>query len=227
MVRHDELKIENVPITSLKPYDGNAKKHTNEQMDAIEASIKEFGFRNPIIVWTNEDGQPEIVAGHARAKAAQNLGMDIVPVIYVDDLSDAQRRALTLVDNQTTMMTEWDDVQLSYELDVLSEMFDMSDFGFEDVDVESDIEKDAKSEKEFESMELKTFEHHDYVVFVFDNQMDWLNIVSRFGLHRVDAGFYPAKKIGLGRVIDGKKLLAELGYKGDSDTEGTQLDDSR
>lgn len=138
-VRYEHEQVEMVPLAELRPYDGNAKRHTNEQVDAVEASIREFGFRNPVLAWHNDDGAPEIVAGHARCIAAKNLGMGEVPVIFVDDLSDAQRRALTLVDNQTTMMTGWDFDQLSYELDTLSSDFDMRDFGF-DVEAMPDID---------------------------------------------------------------------------------------
>lgn len=119
-MRENELKIEEIEIDSLVPYENNAKKHTREQIDAVEASIKEFGFRNPVIVWRNADGLPEVVAGHARITAAKNLGMKKVPCVACDDLSDAQRRALTLVDNQTTMMTGWDEDLLAYEPDGLS-----------------------------------------------------------------------------------------------------------
>lgn len=131
-MRETELKIEEIPIDELVPYENNAKKHTREQIDAVEASIKEFGFRNPVIVWRNADGRPEVVAGHARVTAAKNIGMQKVPCISCDDLTDAQRRALTLVDNQTTMMTGWDEDLLAYELDTLSADFDMTDFGFTD-----------------------------------------------------------------------------------------------
>lgn len=148
-VRYEHEQVEMVPLTELRPYDGNAKRHTNEQIDAVEASIREFGFRNPVLAWHDGD-TPVIVAGHARCIAAKNLGMDTVPVIFVDDLSDAQRRALTLVDNQTTMMTGWDFDQLSYELETLEPEFDMSDFGFDveampDIDgLFSDEEQDAR-----------------------------------------------------------------------------------
>ena len=130
-MRKTELKIEEIPIDELVPYENNAKKHTREQIDAVEASIKEFGFRNPVIVWRNADGHPEVVAGHARVTAAKNIGMQKVPCVSCDDLTDAQRRALTLVDNQTTMMTGWDFDTLNYELDTLCGEFDMSDFGFD------------------------------------------------------------------------------------------------
>lgn len=130
-----------VPLDSLKAYDNNAKRHTREQLDAIQASIREFGFRGFVIAWHNEDGEAEIVAGHARCKAAQQLGMDEVPVVFCDDLSDAQRRALTLADNQTTMMTGWDEDMLAYELQSLSDEYDMESFGF-DMDAVSGLSED-------------------------------------------------------------------------------------
>ena len=70
-MRISELEVVRIPIGELKPYDNNAKLHTREQIDAVEASIKEFGFRNPVIAWHNEDGIAEIVAGHARTTAAR------------------------------------------------------------------------------------------------------------------------------------------------------------
>ena len=129
--KQPELKVVMVPIDELKPYENNAKKHTNEQMDAVEASIREFDFTNPVIAWHDEDGRPVIVAGHARAEAARRQGLEAVPVIFRDDWDDAKRRAYVLVDNQTTMMTGWDDDLLKYELDTLADTFDMEDFGFD------------------------------------------------------------------------------------------------
>ena len=148
-MRETELKIEEIPIDELVPYENNAKKHTREQIDAVEASIKEFGFRNPVIVWRNADGRPEVVAGHARVTAAKNIGMKKVPCVSCDELTDAQRRAYTLTDNQTTMMTGWNEDLLAYELDTLSSEFDMNDFGFTDEmadDALSSVEEDAVPE---------------------------------------------------------------------------------
>lgn len=135
-VRKAEVKVEQVPLASLKAYDGNAKLHDNRNVEAIAKSIEEFGFRNPIIAWHNEDGVPEIVAGHGRAAAAKRLRIETVPVVFVDDLSDAQRRMLTLADNQTTLMTGWDEKQLAEELDALSDAFDVEEFGFEPIGIE-------------------------------------------------------------------------------------------
>lgn len=126
-----DVEAQLVPLDSLKAYDGNAKRHDSDNIDAIANSISEFGFRNPILAWHNEDGVPEIVAGHGRAAAAKKLRMEQVPVIFVDDLTDAQRRMLTLSDNQTTLMTGWDDQTLQEELDALTDVFDVAGFGFD------------------------------------------------------------------------------------------------
>ena len=126
-----DVEAQLVPLDSLKAYDGNAKRHDSDNIDAIANSISEFGFRNPILAWHNEDGVPEIVAGHGRAAAAKKLRMEQVPVIFVDDLTDAQRRMLTLADNQTTLMTGWDDQTLQEELDALADVFDVAGFGFD------------------------------------------------------------------------------------------------
>lgn len=125
-----------VPLKSLVAYDGNAKRHTREQIETVKESIKQLGFGAPLVAWHNEDGRPEIVAGHARAKAAEELGIEAVPVVFRDDWTDAQRRAYTLIDNQATMMTGWDEDQLAYELDSLSSEFTIGDFGFDDVDMD-------------------------------------------------------------------------------------------
>lgn len=153
--KHMKMKVESVPLASLKPYDNNAKKHTREQIEAVESSIREFGFRNPIIAWHNEDGVAEIVAGHARAKAAANIGMEEVPVVFCDDLTDAQRRALTLADNQTTIMTGWDEDMLAYELDTLAGEVDMSALGF-DSEVTEDMFGDEFELSDADGPQAKT-----------------------------------------------------------------------
>lgn len=126
-----ELDVVRVPLAELHGYEGNAKRHTNEQLDAVRKSISEFGFVNPVLAWHDAEGRAVIVAGHARCQAARKEGLDEVPVVFVDHLGDAQRRALTLADNQTTMMTGWDMDTLKAELDALADEFDMADFGFD------------------------------------------------------------------------------------------------
>ena len=119
------LKIEYVKLSEIKPYKGNAKTHPKEQVEQIKKSIQELGFNDPIGIWHNE-----IVEGHGRYFAAQELGLDTVPVIRLDRLTDEQRRAYTLIHNKLTMNSDFDFDILSAELDDIFDI-DMSDFGFD------------------------------------------------------------------------------------------------
>ena len=129
-MKEQKLKVEYVPIKSLKPYAGNAKEHPDWQIEQIMLSIKEFGFQDPIGIWKNE-----IVEGHGRLIAAKELGMDTVPVIRLDQLTDEQRRAYALVHNKLTMNTDFDWSKLEEELAALHGV-DMSQYGFEDLEKE-------------------------------------------------------------------------------------------
>ena len=120
-----DLKIEYVKLSEIKPYKGNAKTHPKEQIEQIKKSIQELGFNDPIGIWHNE-----IVEGHGRYMAAQELGLDTVPVIRLDGLTDEQRRAYTLIHNKLTMNSDFDFDILSAELDDIFDI-DMSDFGFD------------------------------------------------------------------------------------------------
>lgn len=120
------LKIEYMSIADLAPYDGNAKLHPKKQVEQIAESIKEFGFNDPIAI--DENGT--IIEGHGRLLAAQMLGMDSLPVIRLDGLTDEQKRAYTLVHNQLTMKSGFDIEQLQIELDSITSI-DMERFDFE------------------------------------------------------------------------------------------------
>lgn len=121
-----ELKVEYLPITELKPYKGNAKIHTDEQIEQICQSIRQFGFNDPIAIW--QDGI--IIEGHGRLEAAKRLQMETVPVIRLDSLTDEERRAYTLAHNKLTMNTGFSFEILMEELDKIQGL-DMSDFGFD------------------------------------------------------------------------------------------------
>ena len=97
-------RIELWPVDRLKPYDRNARTHSPEQVTKIAASLAEFGFTNPILV----DSADGIIAGHGRLMAARELGLAEVPVIVLDHLTDAQRRAYVLADNKLAEMAGWD-----------------------------------------------------------------------------------------------------------------------
>lgn len=120
-----KLKIEYVPKESLRAYCNNAKIHTAEQIEQIKASIREFGFNDPIAVW----GKNEIVEGHGRLLAVMEMDeIEQVPIIRLDNLTDEQRRAYMLVHNKLTMNTDFDFDALNEELDNITEI-DLGEFG--------------------------------------------------------------------------------------------------
>lgn len=127
------LKIEYVRTEILKEYENNAKLHPQEQIDQIKKSITEFGMNDPIAIWKDNI----IIEGHGRLIACKQLNIEIVPIIRLDNLTDDQRKAYTLIHNQTTMNTGFDLDLLSKELENID--FNMTDFGFENI-TEEDIE---------------------------------------------------------------------------------------
>ena len=142
------MNIINKKLTEIKPYDKNPRKN-DEAVKYVAASIKEFGWKVPIVI--DKDGI--IVAGHTRWKAAKKLGLDEVPCIIADDLSDEQIKAFRLADNKVSEKAEWDFDLLGEELDELFD-FDMSVFGFEDEMVEDEpiiVEEDDVPEVDEEA----------------------------------------------------------------------------
>lgn len=148
-----ELNIEYLPVDQLTPYEHNARKHQDKDLAAIVSSIREFGFDDPIGVW---GGHNVIVEGHGRLMAAKKLGMEKVPVIHLDHLTDEQRRAYALAHNRTAELSEWDEVVKDLELRSIDEL-DMSQFGFDlsalkddgetvedDYDIDAPVEARAK-----------------------------------------------------------------------------------
>ena len=135
-------------LDELREYENNPRNNENA-VDAVAASIKEFGFKVPIVIDT--DGV--IIAGHTRAKAAAKLGLQTVPCIVADDLTEEQIRAFRLADNKTGELAGWDFTKLEEEMAEMK--MDMSAFGFtmsDDVDIddffENAEEKDEGDEDE-------------------------------------------------------------------------------
>lgn len=124
------MKIESVRTNELLADPNNAKVHTTEQIKQIANSIDHFGFNDPIAVWHDADGMAYVVEGHGRLAASSLLGIDEVPTISLDDLSDEERRAYAIVHNAVSLATELDPNAVAVELDRISDI-DMSEFGFE------------------------------------------------------------------------------------------------
>src|SRR5271166_4035841 len=126
LIQGVEMHIEECDITTIRPYENNPRINDNA-VDAVARSIKEFGFRQPIVV----DEQAVIIVGHTRYKAAIKLGLEEVPVHVAVGLTPAQARAYRLADNQTATFATWDDDKLPLELAALQEMgFNLDLTGF-------------------------------------------------------------------------------------------------
>lgn len=134
-------RIELWDVTRLQPYSKNSRTHSDEQVSQIAASITEFGFTNPILV----DSKDGIIAGHGRLMAAKHLGLNQVPVIVLDHLTDEQRRAYIIADNKLALNAGWDEAVLAEELKLLKdEGFDLELVGFSDDEL-ADLLKDVET----------------------------------------------------------------------------------
>lgn len=120
------LKIEYIKTTELSPNPNNAKLHPDSQIAQIVKSIQDYGMDDPIAVWGKDN---TIIEGHGRLLACQKLGIEEVPIIRLDHLTDEQRRAYTLIHNQLTMNTGFDQAKLEAELDAIGD--NLIEYGFD------------------------------------------------------------------------------------------------
>jgi len=123
------MQIERREVSSLIPYARNSRTHSEAQVAQIAASIREFGWTNPVLI----DAQGGLIAGHGRLLAARKLGMADVPCIVLDHLSETQKRALIIADNKLALNAGWDDEALKVEIEALDdEGFDLKLTGFDE-----------------------------------------------------------------------------------------------
>lgn len=152
-----DLKIEYKNTDSLIPYVNNSRTHSDEQVTQIASSIKEFNFTNPILI----DEQGGIIAGHGRLMAANKLGLEQVPTITLVGLSEAQRKAYVIADNQLALNSGWDLELLRVEIEQLQALdFDIEILGFDDDQIASllDLEDDDDevADDDFKELEDET-----------------------------------------------------------------------
>jgi len=192
------------------PYERNPRNN-DSAVDAVANSIREFGFKVPVVI--DKDGV--IVCGHTRVKAAKKLGMEEVPCILADDLDEEQVKAFRLADNKTSELSEWDEELLAMEMDDIFNI-DLEQFGFEPLDEE--IAEEAEVQKpEVEFTEVLG-EENNFLVLKFDTEVDWLQALSIFDIKQVKAlsarkdGKISDKRmqIGVGRVLNGAMALNKL-----------------
>ena len=169
------MQIKKIPVEKLIPYVRNSRTHSDAQVAQIAASIKEFGWTNPILV----DGENGIIAGHGRLLAARKLGAKNVPVIELAHLTESQKRAYVIADNQLAMNAGWDTAMLTLELADLKESeFDLDLIGF-----------DAKElEKLLEPEQVEGLTDEDAVPDAPEEPKTKLGDIYQLGNHRLMCG---------------------------------------
>lgn len=152
------MEYPTIPVDDLIPYINNSRTHSEEQINQVASSIKEFGFLSPVVI----DKDNGLLAGHCRTQAAKKLGIERVPYVMADHLSEAQKKAFIISDNKLALNSGWDLDLLKIEIEELKDIdFDIDILGFEDVELkhildgwESDLEiidgdNDSEQENSF------------------------------------------------------------------------------
>ena len=204
------MQIVEKELSWLKPYANNPRDNESA-VEPVAKSIKEFGFKVPIVA--TSDG--EIINGHTRFKASKRLGLEKVPVIIADDLTDEQIKAFRLADNKVSEFSNWNEDKLRDELKQLE--MDMTEFGFEFTELTELLEEEKEKEQEPEIKFTEELgEESNYIVLKFDTSVDWLLLESLFDLPRVHALASKAgrERKGVGRVVDGVEFIDVIVERG-------------
>ena len=145
------VKLEQVPIEKLVPYARNARTHSKEQIAQLRASLREFGFISPAVI----DSEYNILVGHGRIQAAREENYDTVPCVFAENLTEAQKRAYILADNQLALNAGWDEEMLSVELaDLQGSAFDLSLLGFSEDELQKLLNGDEDKDIEDDDFDL-------------------------------------------------------------------------
>lgn len=152
-MQKQDLKVVYRDVSELIPYARNARTHSDEQIERIAASIKEFGWTNPILI----DGESGIIAGHGRILAARKLGIEKVPTIELSGLTEAQKRAYIIADNRLALDAGWDEEMLKLEFAELEkEGFELSKTGFSDEEINemmADLDREVAGVEDIDTPE--------------------------------------------------------------------------
>ncbi len=196
-------RFEEVSIEKLVPYARNARTHSKEQIAQLRASLREFGFVSPAVI----DADYNILVGHGRVQAAREEGYQTVPCVFAEDLTEAQKRAYILADNQLALNAGWDEEMLSVELsDLKDNAFDLSILGFAESDLEKLLNGESESDAKDDDFDLSTA--LEQATFVEEGD------VWTVGKHRLVCGDATSKE-DVAKLMDGKKanmLLTDPPY---------------
>jgi len=195
------LSIEYKATGELVPYVNNSRTHSEQQVQQVAASIKEFGFTNPILI--DEDGG--IIAGHGRLLAAQLLGLSDVPTITLKGLTEAQKKAYVIADNKLALNSGWDSELLKIELDALKESdFNLDAIGFEESELlnlllgveqgELDTDEEWTDMPEFDQPDATSFRK---LIVHFDTPEDaaeFFSIIGQSDTGKTKSTWFPEKE---------------------------------
>jgi len=194
----------------LKPNPVNPNRHSAHQIQLLASIIQDQGWRNPITV-SKRSGL--VVRGHGRLEAALLIGCETVPVDEQAYGSEAEELADLLADNRLAELAELDEDDLRRLIKQIEEAdpaFDLELTGFMEDEIRKLFEDDDPADdiEPIPRMECQAFEHHDYLVFMFHDLRDWMLVLQLMGVREVDYSITrTTKKIGIGRVLHGKRLL--------------------
>lgn len=198
------------PLSELTPDPRNARKHPPEQIARLAGSIKEFGFLAPILI----NAKGTIIAGHGRVEAARKAGLEEVPCLQVEHLTETQQRAYVLADNKLAQMAEWDDEMLALELKSLVDAgFDIDLTGFMDHELGDLLEADQivdEADEIIHEQSLQVEPEQEYVIVLASSDEEWEQMKEELGLKMVRKGGYKKGSafdaVGLGRVISYQQI---------------------
>ncbi len=204
------MKIEKIELSQIVPYTKNAKEHPQEQIEQIKASIEECGYNDLIAI----DEDNVIIEGHGRWQALRELGYTEIEVVRLEHLSEEKKKKYRILHNKLTMNSDFDFDMLEKELSDMSED-EKAFFGFESFDME--MEEEEEEERPEVRFTESLNEKHNYIVLYFDNEVDWLQAETVFGISRVkelstrkDGKEMKKPRVGIGRVINGAEALSKV-----------------
>jgi len=201
------------PIGELRPHPKNPNQHSETQIAMLADLIMTVGWRFPIVVSKRSD---YIIAGHARLAAAQRLNLEVVPVDYQDFASEQEEMIQLLADNKIPELAVRDtDLEREVMARLLADNTSTVMLGYLPKELDALMKVKEKQEglehQTIPAMELMPHEHYDYIVLMFRHDYDWTHALQSLGITDVDFSVVKQKKkIGLGRIIDGTRILSRL-----------------
>lgn len=194
------MKIENVKISDLKPYERNARIHPQSQVDLLVQNIKKFGFTTPILI----DEKNEIIAGHGRLLALQQMKTVEAPCVRIEGLSEQEVKALRLADNKIASMGEWDDDLVwdelenlkDYEIEIDGDLISLTDL----IGIETEM-KNIKENFKNSEIDLDTSNGFEYKVLFYDNE-EYLDFIQKVNDIKAEQGIPETKDLFI-KLING------------------------